>query len=372
MEVAKTTNRFKYIDGLRGLAILMVMWGHFSMAAHAIPSKALPVFSMGARGVQLFFVISAVTLLTSWFTRRPFEPIRNFYLRRFFRIAPMFWLMLAVFVCVDGLGPRYWEPDGISSWHLALTAAFLHVWHPRTMNSVVPGGWSIGVEVAFYCVFPIVARFVTSWPRALLSFVLAVISIKWLDPAAQEFWNGYLPVSLQYLSNQFTVLWFIHELPVFMAGVLAYCLISSVRMNALWANSLGILSLLAMILFAYFPPPIDQHAGYALVFALLVLSAANSGLKLILHNRALRALGVVSYSAYFWHFLLLSLLNKWTAHGFDPFGISINDHGFGFLLYFLPIMTLVTFVAAKFTYTYVERPMIQYGRGRFETNVSRQ
>src|ERR1700733_5588258 len=90
--------RLSYIDALRGYAILMVIAVHTSQAFSDLPKSFSTILSQGARGVQLFFVTSALTLSMSWVSRK--ESAGAFYLRRFFRIAPMFWLAIPFFICL--------------------------------------------------------------------------------------------------------------------------------------------------------------------------------------------------------------------------------------------------------------------------------
>jgi peptidoglycan/LPS O-acetylase OafA/YrhL len=87
--------RLAYLDALRGYAILMVIAVHATQYAQSLPQPVLAVTAQGARGVQLFFVISALALMISWHKRN--DGAVPFYLRRFFRIAPMFWLGIAFF-----------------------------------------------------------------------------------------------------------------------------------------------------------------------------------------------------------------------------------------------------------------------------------
>lgn len=94
---------YRYIDALRGYAILLVMACHASQTRVQLGELGRTLLNQGARGVQLFFVASALTLSISW-TSKNDGPLR-FYIRRFFRIAPMFWLGIVVFVWLDGFGP---------------------------------------------------------------------------------------------------------------------------------------------------------------------------------------------------------------------------------------------------------------------------
>src|SRR5271167_4323229 len=113
--------RYAYIDAVRGYAILMVIAVHTSHYFD-LPAPLATVFAQGARGVQLFFVASALALCFSWTARK--ESAKSFYARRLFRIAPMFWLAIIVFVWLYGTSPRLFAPEGIGARHIAMTALF--------------------------------------------------------------------------------------------------------------------------------------------------------------------------------------------------------------------------------------------------------
>lgn len=112
--------KLRYIDSLRGLAILAVLMVHCGQyGINKYPDLIANIINTGGRGVQLFFVASAFTLFLS-LARRSETVKSNFYIRRFFRIAPMYYLGIAYYLMQDGYGPRYWLGDapGITSWHI--------------------------------------------------------------------------------------------------------------------------------------------------------------------------------------------------------------------------------------------------------------
>ncbi len=82
------------------MAILGVILVHSSQSVAPTNVTLLWFMGEGARGVQLFYVASALTLCMSWVARSSHEtfPIRNFYIRRFFRIAPMFYLAILSYI----------------------------------------------------------------------------------------------------------------------------------------------------------------------------------------------------------------------------------------------------------------------------------
>lgn len=132
------TKHLAYIDALRGYAILGVIATHAAGPELAWPLRL--VTDQGARGVQLFFVVSALTL--SW--RERHDGVVPFYIRRFFRIAPMFWLAIVFFPIVDHLAPaiRLWPPLTVSWPDILATVTFTHGFFlhpPSTASSPADG-----------------------------------------------------------------------------------------------------------------------------------------------------------------------------------------------------------------------------------------
>jgi peptidoglycan/LPS O-acetylase OafA/YrhL len=195
---------YAYIDALRGWAILGVIVFHVSQYFPGLEYPLRTIVGEGARGVQLFFVISALSLMLSWHQRA--DGIAPFYVRRFFRIAPMFWLAIIFFVALDGFGPRQWAPAGISWWQVVVTALFLHGWHPESINSVVPGGWSIAVEMTFYALFPLLVIACSSLARTIAVLLLSVLAAAAVNGAAAVILEPALPHQPQYLIDAFSIL----------------------------------------------------------------------------------------------------------------------------------------------------------------------
>ena len=95
------SRHYDWIDSLRGYAILLVIAVHATQVCK-LPEVVQTFLNQGARGVQLFFVVSAVTLMMSWRARQ--DGVLAFYKRRFFRIAPMWWLAIIFWVLLQGSG----------------------------------------------------------------------------------------------------------------------------------------------------------------------------------------------------------------------------------------------------------------------------
>lgn len=173
---AHSWTRLDGVDVLRGLAIFFVLMNHVNIRliqAHLEYAKGLPdqlVSSLvwnGQLGVQIFFAVSGF-LITSTTLRRwgslSRVNIRDFYLLRFARIAPLFVLLIAVLTFLHLAGLKHFvvlpETGGLGR---ALLAAFtFHVNVLEARRGYLPGSWdilwSLFVEEMFYLFFPPICR----------------------------------------------------------------------------------------------------------------------------------------------------------------------------------------------------------------------
>lgn len=156
--------RYPYLDGWRGIAILMVLIAHFG-------PKIRP--DLGLFGVDLFFVLSGLLMSRILFEQR--MPIGKFYRRRIARIMPVF--LVFVFVCWFG-----WSGHGASWQELVTTLTFTRTYYtnPTIWHSVLPDGnlWSLNVEEQCYVILASIAavsalrRYVTGVLFSLAAFTL--------------------------------------------------------------------------------------------------------------------------------------------------------------------------------------------------------
>lgn len=163
-------NRLPKVDALRGLAAVMVILVH-GLSVDFIPGfpKLLgEIFYQGKRGVQLFYIISAFTLFYSFHSRwGERNLLLRFFIRRFFRIAPLYYLAIFIYLVARTihLAPKPSDFPGLIS--VLANLFFIHGFNPYWINEVVPGGWSIGVEMPFYVIFPLLVFQIRSLNQAI-------------------------------------------------------------------------------------------------------------------------------------------------------------------------------------------------------------
>src|ERR1700674_2488257 len=366
--VGRAMRRLAYIDALRGYAILGVIAVHASQYLPNMNWTLQQLADQGARGVQLFFVASALALMLSWHGRHDGAPA--FYIRRVFRIAPMFWLAVALFLLVSWDGPRVWAPNGIGWPQIAASVALVHGFHPQTLNAIVPGSWSIADEMIFYALFPLLAAGIRTWRVAAIALGVSLLAASRFFDFAVPILLGAMPGEDPTLVRAFSYLWFPNQLPSFMAGILVFQLLRAQKeplgRGAARAGLVASVALMVMlpftsITFRSFPAYVymallnfELQMIYALAFGLFTFCLAQRPGSLLV-NPAIRYIGKVSYSAYFWHFAVIVVSQR---AGGDLSGL---DHQDGWFILVFLALAAVSIAGAAITSRWIEAPMVRLG-----------
>jgi len=304
-------NKLAYVDALRGVAILAVVLVHCAQyGTNVYPEVVNNVLSKGQMGVQLFYVLSALTLFLSYERRRDRElhPDRNFFIRRFFRIAPMYYLGILYYLWQNGRGPNFWTGfgPGITDANIAANFTFLHGFNPYWFNSLVPGGWSIAVEMCFYLLIPFLFKFVPNGRQAF-RFVLLAIGLKLVLHVVML---KLQPIDNVWLWKEFLYYYLPSQLPVFMLGILLHFVLRG-REEDHAMRPLDLLifaGLLLVHLATGREVLVPTHVLFGLGFVLLAWTLAQRPFKLLV-NPVMRHIGMVSFSLYLVHFAVLHWLD---------------------------------------------------------------
>jgi peptidoglycan/LPS O-acetylase OafA/YrhL len=373
-----STAHDRYIDCVRGYAILLVIATHVTDVFIELPYPVRRLTQTGWFGVQMFFLASAMTLLMSWhgeLGKKGSVSIGAFYLRRFFRIAPAYYAAGVLYLFV-------FPPISFDAGQALRALSFLNAWHPAWMSTtgnwiVVPGGWSIGVEFSFYVVFPLGAALVTGLRRAVVAVICAVgfgVIANLLALGVLSQTHGVTQ------TGNFLFFWFPNQASVFACGFVLYFLLYrhttvSFAVQKILQRRAGVIACLSILLFCVLPYIQQGHflgdwpivpAGQLVCVPMMLFIMALSTHRTIFVNRAVAAMGNVSFSAYLVHFALIDLVVTRLAW-FDPTMSGINAIlGFA-TLYFL--IVVMTFAVASVTYRTIEKPMIDLAR-RIQRRIS--
>ena len=350
--------KLEYIDALRGLAILGVIMIHTSVFG-TLPLQGTVgnIVQQGSRGVQLFYLVSAFTLFLSFESSSSKErfPVRNFFIRRFFRIAPMYYLAICYYLFQFGLGYRIGLGDQthITASNIIGNFLFLHGFNPYWMNSIVPGGWSIGVEMFFYTLLPFLFLKIRSLNHAFNFFIITLFVRLFLDYilirhhliTAEGLWSGYL------------FYYFPSQLPVFALGIIMYFLINQHGVTAdISGKSLLIFAFVVIfqLLFIGRFTLLPYHVLFGVAFLILAISLSKYKPALLV-NPATAYIGKISYSMYLVHNAVLHWLSYY--HIVDYSSNRIINYGIRFL-----ITLALTVLISSVLFTVVEMPLQRVGK----------
>jgi len=166
--------RIPELDGLRGIAILLVLLYHFVSSPRIQPPVFHKMFAIGWSGVDLFFVLSGFLIGGILLdVRESPNYFRTFYGRRFFRIVPLYYLWIGAYFVVAAI----WS-SRVAWRSIPIYVLFLQNYAKidRAVLAMACLGalWSLAVEEQFYLIVPTVVRFLST-SRLLLMLYTAII-----------------------------------------------------------------------------------------------------------------------------------------------------------------------------------------------------
>lgn len=160
--------KIQYLDGWRGLAILMVLISHFFN---------IPGIREGRLGVDLFFVLSGLLMANILFLKRP--PLGTFYKRRISRVLPLAFLYITVAYSGSIITGQYFTTTEVISTYLFLRTYIPETPHIWSGNVPINHFWSLNVEEHCYLLMGIMTIFIRNSTRAgymLVGLGLAAIA----------------------------------------------------------------------------------------------------------------------------------------------------------------------------------------------------
>jgi exopolysaccharide production protein ExoZ len=315
--ISQPRNRLRGLDTLRGLAITMVIAYHVQLHFPA-PGAFGRLVHLGYNGVQLFFIVSGITMCYMWSARRNETwETGKFLIRRLCRIAPPFWFAIVFYLAWRQTGLSLLPPAGAGD--VALTALLVHGFSPHAINLVVPGGWSIAAEVGFYVLFPwLVTRLKTTPQRLWAAFAIYLAC------------SAAAAVLLQRYAVDETVVYYslLTQLPIFVVAMALYTtLFDGGRPPVRTLVAVGVLWMAVAIAGKALGWP-TRPGLWAEVIGMLAFTAVMLK-RFEWHFFAF--LGRLSYSAYLFHFAVIDLLASVLPRvgGLADFGLGLVGVGVG-------------------------------------------
>jgi peptidoglycan/LPS O-acetylase OafA/YrhL len=352
--------RLHFLDALRGLAAVYVVCYHMLLIPDphlAAPRWAERFALAGGTGVTLFFIVSAFSLCyTMPLRQHNANPLRSFYLHRLFRIAPLFYVLIAVTLVRD----LWLFASSHSLSEIALSATFLFNLVPGRQEGFVWASWTIGVEMVFYAMFPFIHARTRTLSDAVSLFVICLLA--WL---AIQLMLDYvlLPEVLKDSVRQRSVF---RHLPIFALGMLLHHAFAhglgasavavtqrSTGRALTWMGIFVFTALLQGWLPAVFG---DSYYWQGIAYALLFLGLSLAPWRMLV-NRTTRYLGKISYSIYLNHPTIVLLL----APVYHALYRNAPSLSVAFLASFAVTLSVVLPISAL-TYRWIEVPGIALGK----------
>jgi exopolysaccharide production protein ExoZ len=332
------------IQYLRALAALMVV-AHHALRNISIYKSSFGFFKIGAAGVDLFFIISGFVM---WLTTSGRNVnIFDFMLKRFIRVAPLYWLiiisMLVASMLTSTMFQNYFEmPEVIYS---LLFIPHYHFAYPDKIYPILTVGWTLNYEMFFYFIFGALLFL----PRYRLVLLPVSLSILVLLGSLFESDNALIKTYTNNLLLEFVIGVFIAKL--FLDGRLSakpmslsllLCLLGLVSLFA--TNSINLENLTR---FFYWGIPSALIVVAALMFE-------NS--RVLPRLNIMHLLGDASYSIYLSHLFILPIVRKlWLK-------VIIVQPTIDQIISYVLLCILISSIIGIIIHKLIEKPMTKYLR----------
>ena len=314
--------------------------------------------SFGWVGVDLFFVISGF-LIGSILLRHQVSGklFKTFYLRRFLRIVPNYYLLILIFIIISQLS--FFKGDYfltgnkvIPIWsYFAMTHNFFMADLQNMGNDAMSVTWSIGIEEQFYILFPLFILLIKE--KWLPYFLIVLIGMAIYCRSLYTHWiPAYvlLPCRMDAISFGILLAWLHKNYDV---KLLVQKHVSKMLV------SVGLVILICAYLFYFYRDlGIVRNSLFAFVFFILILISLGkpqSHYVKLLSNKWLGRIGMISYSLYLFHYLILGVFRNLGTHFYTAGGTAYN---IGVSITAL----LVSFFFAWLVYQFLEKPFVALGK----------
>lgn len=365
-------------DGLRALAIIMVVWLHTwqlswmsnTLTIGSVTLTWAQIPETGFLGVELFFFVSGFCLFYPY-ARSTYEgtappTLRGYVYRRAIKILPSYWLACALLLV--STSPSFGSPAAWA-WQLGTHALFIHNWFPECRDTINGVFWSLGVEVQFYVLFPFIAWFFRRYSAA--TFVTMMwIGSEWrhavalhVETGAQAFWQSELPGYLDLfacgmLAASLLVRW--RGFPAYTGQKFRMTFGSVLAFYALGA----LLQSVYVVRYSQHNWPVDWQVEHrtlvALTFLAIALTSAGATplWRWQFSNRVVLFLSTISYNLYIWH----QVIARYLADHRIPAPATQDPHLDPTWEWHYMLLALGLSLAFSTLVTYgIERPLLKHG-----------
>jgi len=372
------------LTGLRGIAAFAVFLFHYSALHPDVrPDLSLPYLGyflnlplgLGFAGVDLFFVLSGFLLTLPFardaLNRAPRQPLGGYLKRRILRVFPAYYAQWAI-IMLAGAWFVTWKPlDGAGV--MAHLLMFFNT-GPDPVRPMVGLWWTLPVELSFYLLLPFIVCFMQ--PRRWVIFLASGIALSVLYRIWTSSYFAGAPGEAAFLAASHLP----GSLPEFLLGASAAILVKWMEMKQIerppaWALDLLFLTgaviaslWLSQIVVTY--GHVYWRGHWSMVIAPITLGVSLSLIVLSIYwgsrlgkwlcaNPPVYYIGLISYSLYLWHFVVMQQLQQLGGESYAKLsGITS-----------FALSTLLVIGLSSLSYALFERPFFRL-RGRRKKSVA--
>jgi peptidoglycan/LPS O-acetylase OafA/YrhL len=289
-------NYHNHIQTLRAVAVLLVFAFHLK----------IDFFSNGYLGVDIFFLISGYVITKHLLDNFDFEknPIKNFFIKRIFRIVPVYFFIIGLFYFIFLLFGPLTEIDYFIDklkYIISFTTNIFYLNYQRDyfdniFDDPLNHTWSLGVEMQFYLLYPFFLYYLIKNKINLKRVFITIILLLFLFTLIVNFKNKNL------------VFYFpLFRFWEFLLGGLAYLYNVKKKFsnNSLFVIFFFLILCLKIFFFKGDDKIIDLLIVVLSTFYFLYYYTNENILKKLFNNKILIYLGNISYSFYLWHLLII-------------------------------------------------------------------
>lgn len=363
---SKSLTHIYALDGLRGVAILLVCIAHFYQVDELglyESNKYLGIISfklsqIGLRGVDLFFILSGYLITRILInTKESNNYFLSFYMRRFFRIFPLYYMVLFVsFFVLPNFIESNKEIDLIveHQWKLWAYISNLFFIYPVSwdIDSFPNFGhfWSLAVEEHFYLFWPFLIYFAR---KNTLKFMLGVLILSlscWILGFFVAFFNW---TTLKYASV------------LAVGGIIAYYEVYHIEVIKTYYKRYKkyLIYIFILLLLSSFIPRSFGEFGEFIMFlvslyffsTLVIVTIFSDKKNNILSNKTLMFFGKISYGIYVYHGMLRPYFKIWF---YEPLYMNLSDGILASLLYTV-LSTIISVLIAYVSWEFFEKHILK-------------